>query len=132
MMRSFSRSILASCRGTSDGSDGCRSNATAQTLLIGADNILLTDDGLFVHVVHRLDALRLAGDIRPARLRSVTAGVRLTSRAGRDDWFWFTTQLPAEGFYVSSANLGSTISRDTSSTGSNAKCQRLPVGHAPR
>jgi len=44
----------------------------------------------------------------------------------------FTAQLSAERFYVSLARLGSTISRDRSSAGGNAECQRLPVGHTPR
>jgi hydrogenase maturation protease len=37
--------------------------ATARTLLIGAGNILLTDDGAGVHVVRQLDGLRQSGEV---------------------------------------------------------------------
>jgi hydrogenase maturation protease len=55
--------------------------ATARTLLIGAGNILLTDDGVGVHVVRRLDALMQAGDIsHPVALRDGgTLGLALLS-----------------------------------------------------
>jgi hydrogenase maturation protease len=46
--------------------------ATAWTLLIGMGNILLTDDGVGVHVIRQLDALRQSGDI----------GHRITLRDG--------------------------------------------------
>ncbi len=55
--------------------------ATAQTLLIGAGNILLADDGVGVHVIRELDALKQAGDIgHPVALRDGgTIGLALLS-----------------------------------------------------
>lgn len=55
--------------------------AATHTLLVGIGNTLLTDDGVGVHVIRELDALRQAGEIgRAIRLRDGgTIGLALLS-----------------------------------------------------
>ena len=55
--------------------------AATHTLLVGIGNTLLTDDGVGVHVIRELDALRRAGEIGHAiRLRDGgTSGLALLS-----------------------------------------------------
>ena len=40
--------------------------AAIRTLLLGIGNILLSDDGVGVHVIRALDSLRATGEIEPA------------------------------------------------------------------